>query len=112
VLCHYEGLHAVLGRVNGMVVLEPTNPVTEGHVLVVPERHVESALTDEVLTGEVFRAAARWAAECGYTDVNLITNAGRSATQEVFHLHVHVVPRREGDGLALPWHIPGRAGDD
>jgi histidine triad (HIT) family protein len=97
-------MHGVLGRVNGMVVIEPTHPVADGHVLVVPDRHVESALTDEALTGEVFRAAARWAADRGYTDVNLITNAGPFATQEVFHLHVHVVPRRDGDGLALPWH--------
>lgn len=107
-LCNYEGLHEVLGRVNGMVVLEPTNPVTEGHALVVPERHVESALTDEVLTGEVFRAAARWAADRGYTDVNLITNAGRHAGQEVFHLHVHVLPRGDHDGLALPWALSSR----
>jgi len=34
---------------------------------------------------------------------NVITSVGREATQSVFHLHVHVVPRREGDGLALPW---------
>ena len=34
---------------------------------------------------------------------NLITSKGREATQSVFHLHVHVVPRAAGDGLPLPW---------
>ena len=34
---------------------------------------------------------------------NLITSIGAAATQTVFHLHVHVVPRHEGDGLLLPW---------
>jgi histidine triad (HIT) family protein len=45
--------------------------------------------------------AAQWARTCG--DANLITSVGSAATQTVFHLHVHVVPRRAGDGLALPW---------
>jgi diadenosine tetraphosphate (Ap4A) HIT family hydrolase len=34
---------------------------------------------------------------------NFITSAGRDATQTVFHLHIHIVPRHAGDGLALPW---------
>jgi hypothetical protein len=34
---------------------------------------------------------------------NLITSAGTDATQSVFHLHVHLVPRRPNDGLKLPW---------
>jgi histidine triad (HIT) family protein len=35
--------------------------------------------------------------------VNLSTSKGEAATQSVFHLHVHVVPRQEGDRLPLPW---------
>ena len=35
--------------------------------------------------------------------LGLITNIGPAATQSVWHLHVHVVPRTEGDGLLLPW---------
>jgi histidine triad (HIT) family protein len=41
------------------------------------------------------------AAETG--PCNIITSVGAEATQTVFHLHLHVVPRRFGDGLALPW---------
>jgi len=36
-------------------------------------------------------------------EFNLITSAGKNATQSVFHLHVHLVPRVAGDGLSLPW---------
>jgi hypothetical protein len=34
---------------------------------------------------------------------NLITSVGAAATQTVRHLHIHLIPRREGDALALPW---------
>jgi histidine triad (HIT) family protein len=43
------------------------------------------------------------AAELATPPCNIITSAGSDATQTVFHLHLHVVPRRAGDGLALPW---------
>lgn len=97
------------GRPGGIIVFEPLNPVTPGHVLVVPRKHVRDALEDLELSGKVFRFAAEYARFLKldyYGDggqFNFITSAGANATQTVFHLHVHVVPRREGDGLALPW---------
>lgn len=45
------------------------------------------------------------AAEIAPHPSNLITSAGAEATQSVFHLHVHIVPRGENDGLALPWTL-------
>lgn len=81
------------------IAIKPLNPVVPGHLLVLPKEHVKDALEDPSLTGEVMMCASRLASgEC-----NLITSVGKSATQTVFHLHVHIVPRREGDGLALPW---------
>ena len=41
--------------------------------------------------------------------MNLITSKGREATQSVFHMHLHLVPRAKDDGLALPWYS-GRGG--
>jgi histidine triad (HIT) family protein len=39
--------------------------------------------------------------------VNLLNACGAAAWQSVFHFHVHVIPRYEGDPLRLPW-VPGQ----
>lgn len=82
------------------IAIVPLNPVTEGHLLVIPKVHVADVGHDP----EVSAATMRRAAELAATQwCNVITSRGKVATQSVFHLHVHVVPRREDDGLALPW---------
>ena len=87
------------------VAFQPLNPVTAGHFLVVPRKHVASALEPlaPILLGGTMRLAAILARQMDLTDCNFINSAGALATQTVLHLHVHVVPRREGDGLHLPW---------
>jgi histidine triad (HIT) family protein len=85
------------------VTFEPLNPVTPGHRLFVPRTHVADALAYPEITGYVMQYAARWAAGHRVGACNLITSCGAAATQTVFHLHVHLVPRRGGDGLHLPW---------
>jgi histidine triad (HIT) family protein len=75
--------------------------VNTGHVFVLPRVHVEDAGTDPDVTAAVMRRAADLMAE--HPAANIITSKGREATQSVFHLHVHVVPRQAGDGLPLPW---------
>jgi len=86
-----------------VLIIEPLRPVVPGHVLAVPAIHVADALDVPAVTGSVMAAAAQYAREAEVGACNLITSAGAAATQTVFHLHVHIVPRREGDGLALPW---------
>jgi histidine triad (HIT) family protein len=81
----------------------PLRPVTPGHFLVVSRTHVESALESAELTGLAFAFAVRMARLMRLEQVNFITSAGEHATQTIRHLHVHVVPRTEGDGLILPW---------
>lgn len=75
--------------------------VHDGHVLVLPRVHVADAGTDPEVTAAVMRRAAELVASL--PAANLITSKGTEATQTVFHLHVHVVPRAESDGLPLPW---------
>lgn len=82
------------------VAIVPLNPVTDGHLLVIPRRHVRDASEDPCIAS----IAMECAAEIAVPPYNIITSAGREATQSVFHLHVHIVPRREDDGLALPWY--------
>lgn len=84
------------------ITIVPLNPVTPGHLLVIPRRHVADFRVDPHTTGRVMLDAAHIARGAG-DSFNLITSAGAVATQTVFHMHVHLVPRREGDGLTLPW---------
>lgn len=91
------------------MIIRPLNPVTEGHLLVIPKYHVTDAAANPVVAGKIMDIAAgwvRWQNQGGntlYDSVNFITSVGEAATQTVFHLHIHVVPRAEGDGLHLPW---------
>ncbi len=85
------------------VAFQPLDPVTLGHFLVVPCAHVTDALAAPLEAGRAARFAAILAKDMGLEACNLITSAGTAATQTVMHLHFHVVPRRAGDGLALPW---------
>jgi histidine triad (HIT) family protein len=76
----------------------PLRPVTPGHLLVIPYDHVDDALADPEISAIVMRRAS----EIAPYPCNLITSVGREATQSVFHLHLHIVPRAKDDGLALP----------
>jgi histidine triad (HIT) family protein len=91
-----------------VVWFEPRNPVTPGHMLFVPVRHVEDALQDPYMTAITAEIASRWwsrnwGIRSGERDCNLITSVGAAATQTIHHLHIHLIPRAAGDGLTLPW---------
>ena len=85
------------------IAFEPLNPVTEGHVLVVPKVHVEDFGEDPKVTGRLYRRVAEFSPSQPYEHTNVITSRGADATQTVYHLHVHVIPRHADDGLLLPW---------
>lgn len=103
VFCERIADGAYIDYIDGMVVrFEPLNPVVPGHMLFVPTTHVDHAAERPWITGLTFEAAAEYGREIE-EEFNLITSAGPLATQTVHHLHVHYVPRREGDGLHLPW---------
>jgi histidine triad (HIT) family protein len=92
-----------LVRLTNSVSFIPLNPVVPGHRLVVPKVHVEDFAQDPATTASVCRDAAVVARSMSAEAVNLITSWGEAATQTVKHLHIHLVPRAPGDGLALPW---------
>lgn len=79
-------------------------PLQRGHVLVVPKRHVErfedmspkAGASMFALAQEVVRRQNKAMGSQGTT---IAINNGRSAGQEVPHVHLHLVPRREGDGF-------------
>lgn len=95
----------VVRRWSDAVALVPLNPVVDGHLIVIPTHHVRDASESPYIAGRLMMCAA----EIAKPPFNLITSAGVEATQSVFHLHIHVVPRADGDGLALPWYSGKRS---
>ena len=86
----------------GCYIFEPLNPVVPGHLLVVPGEHVRNAAVAPATASAVMFEAASKVQRLGI-EANLITSVGPLATQTVMHLHIHIVPRHENDGLHLPW---------
>lgn len=81
-------------------------PINKGHVLIVPKVHAErlTDLPQDVLAAELplaARIASAVLTATGCTDFNLFNTNGRVSGQEVFHHHLHVIPRRAGDGLRI-----------
>ena len=78
-------------------------PVTEGHTLVIPKRHVQSFfdLTEEerssILDLLVLQKEELMANDSLITGFNLGINDGADSGQTVMHCHVHLIPRRKGD---------------
>jgi histidine triad (HIT) family protein len=84
------------------------NPANDGHCLVIPKAHFATLFEiPPAIFGGVAAATARVAravaAELAPGGLNLVQANGPLAGQSVFHLHIHVLPRRDGDDLRLNW---------
>jgi histidine triad (HIT) family protein len=84
------------------------SPATRGHTLVIPREHS----TDLTVVGAedlaacaalAQRVAGRQLEVLGADGVNLLNSCRPAAWQTVFHFHIHVIPRYDGDPLRLPW---------
>lgn len=92
-----------------VVVFMDIQPITKGHMLVVPREHAV-LMTDinETAAMRTFRVARRLAVVARHTlgasGINIIVMDGEDAYQDVPHFHVHVIPRypRDGFGLTFP----------
>ncbi len=81
-------------------------PVNAGHTLVIPKKHYENIfeVPDELFghLGVVAKKVAHAIKDgVGADGVNVAMNNGKHAGQVVFHAHIHVMPRYEGDGYQL-----------
>jgi histidine triad (HIT) family protein len=82
-------------------------PIVRGHTLVIPKKHTVD-LTDTpadtvagmVRIGQRIAKAAR-ASELKADGNNIVINDGSAAFQSVFHIHLHVAPRKSGDKLSF-----------
>ena len=108
---------SVVARDAGCTAFMDIRPINAGHVLVVPDDHAASlAELPEDAGADMFRTAQKVAAalyESGLhcEGINLLLADGEAAGQEVFHVHLHVIPRFAGDGFGLgfdPVDVPNR----
>lgn len=92
-------------------------PVNAGHVLVAPREHYESLVDLPPELGlHLYEVAMRLAPvirKIAQTDgLNIVVNSGSAAGQDVFHYHVHVIPRYRNDGFDIPLPFPSSAMPD
>ncbi len=92
-------------------------PVSKGHCLLIPKKHFETFLDLPVEMMGGFTAALRKVTEAVVKattcdGVNIGLNVNKAAGQEVFHVHHHVIPRFEGDGLSQWARNTYDAGED
>lgn len=93
------------------------NPVTDGHVLVIPKVHsvgltdLGSTMAARMMEVAQTVAKAQKGSDLRCDGVNLFFADGEEAFQEVFHSHLHVFPRFRGDGFTIdaPWNGRSKA---
>ncbi|MFC6083013.1 HIT family protein [Sphaerisporangium aureirubrum] len=90
-----------------VVAILDRNPATAGHVLVIPRVHMAGLADADDATGTAIWRAARLvsgalrASGLRCDGVRLSLADGEAAGQDVFHLHLHLVPRYPGDGVVV-----------
>ncbi len=81
-------------------------PTSLGHTLIIPKKHFINVydIEEDYLT-EIIKVTRKLALAYkeifGIDNLQLIHNAGKYGQQEVFHFHLHLIPRHEGDGINL-----------
>lgn len=76
----------------------------DGHILVIPRRHCKSILdcsTEDLsaVARTVRKVSLHLTTACGYGGVNLLNACEECAGQSVPHFHIHIIPRKDGDGI-------------
>jgi histidine triad (HIT) family protein len=90
-----------------MLAFMDTKPINPGHVLVIPKRHAELLTElDDNLAGQLLVTAKKiggWMkkSKLNCRGINYVLADGAEAGQEIFHTHMHVIPRYRGDGFGF-----------
>ena len=84
------------------------HPVNEYHTLVIPKRHYTDIFDvpeDELLQviSTLKQVVDLYREHVGLQNVQIVSSSGAEAQQDVFHLHIHIVPRHSGDGQDVQW---------
>lgn len=83
----------------------------DGHILVIPKAHITNILDcDENILNKVIltvkKVSNHLVDNCGYHGVDLMSANGEAAGQSLPHFHIHIIPRREQDGLGRKGEWP------
>ncbi|MBY0293746.1 HIT domain-containing protein [Patescibacteria group bacterium] len=86
--------------------IEPLEPVSAGHTLVISKQHFVNMLdTDDAVLAHLAvvskQIGKKLVEKYNAQAINFLHAAGKEAQQSVFHTHFHIVPRHENDGLDL-----------
>lgn len=86
------------------------NPVNEYHTLVIPKKHYENIFDIperdlQEIMGAVKKIALIFKEKLGINNIQIVSSSGAEAQQDVFHLHFHIVPRRNGDSQDIKWTL-------
>lgn len=84
----------------------------DGHILAVPKAHRKNILDcDEETLARLMKTVKKISGHlterCGYDGVNLLNASDESAGQSVPHFHIHIIPRKTGDGVDAWPHFDG-----
>jgi histidine triad (HIT) family protein len=91
-------------------------PLSRGHTLVVPKEsraylHELSDASAAAIGRALPRLCRAVMKATGASSYNILQNNGRAAHQAVFHVHFHIIPRFEREGLGIVWNA-GRLGEE
>jgi diadenosine tetraphosphate (Ap4A) HIT family hydrolase len=101
--CHRRFQKQVIQAYGSVLAIADRYPVTDGHCLIVPKRHTSdwfSMSEKERRDAEILILKLKdrlCEADSTITGFNVGMNCGRSAGQTIFHAHIHLIPRRDGD---------------
>lgn len=89
-------------------VIMDVSPASKGHCIILPKTHAKNLLElpeeycEKLLP--VAKKCCKVLMEVLHCDgINVLQNNGEAAGQTVFHLHVHLIPRYEGDNVHIKW---------
>jgi len=82
------------------------NPLAKGHTLLIPKKHSQDIFDIspedlESIAAAAQKIAIRLRKVLGAEGVNLVQRSGKAAEQGVFHFHLHIIPRKNGDGIEM-----------
>jgi len=103
--CYNNIKERIVDELNSVVAIPDKYPVADGHLLIIPKRHIENYFsmnkTERKDTENLIIILKDGIVESdsSVTGFNIGTNIGKSAGQTVFHAHIHLIPRRDGDTL-------------